>query len=131
MPNLTYGLLCKYLLEECGVDSKIIIKHRFALGFIAKAARTLPDMVDDRPASFVMEFINDGKRISFWFDRLSNTSRMTTGIQNSTGGWDDGVLGRATEERIYHWFARLYPEPVAVKTWWVRAWEWVKRLWTK
>lgn len=115
MPNLTYGLLCKYLLEECGVDSKIIIKHRFALGFIAKAARELPDVVDDRPASFVMEFINDSKRISFWFDRLSNTSKMTTGIQNSTGGWDIGVLGRPTESRVNHWFARLYPEPVPVK----------------
>ncbi|MEF3842458.1 hypothetical protein, partial [Campylobacter jejuni] len=54
---MTYGNLCKYLLEECGVDSKIIIKHRFALGFIAKATREMPDVVDDKPNGFEMDFI--------------------------------------------------------------------------
>ena len=125
MPNLTYGLLCKYLLEECGVNSKIIIKHRFALGFIARVARELPDVVDNQTNLLTMEFIKDGNKIAFWFNRLSNTSRMSTGIQNSTGGWDIGVLGRPTESRINHWFARLYPEPVPVKGFWVRVWEWV------
>jgi hypothetical protein len=116
---MTYGNLCKYLLEECGIDSKIIIKHRFALGFIAKAAREMPTEVFNNKIGVSVWFVFGDRSINFGFDRLSN---------HSTVGIDETGTQRPTETVIPRMFEYLYGPPVepAPKAWDVRAWEWVK-----
>lgn len=118
MHNVTYGLLCKHLLAK-GVDSKIIIKHRFALGFIAKAAREMPFRASSQTKDFSMDFVNGDRSLGFSFDRLSNTAYM-----HQFDGTAYNAHGRPTETRINELFAWLYPP--APKAWYVRAWEWVK-----
>lgn len=131
MSSITYGLLCKYLLEECGVDSKVIIKHRFALGFIAKAARAMPTEVSNQNHSFLMVFENLGRRVIFVFNRLSNQAIADSYIREIGGTWSQihPIKQRPTEAVINCLFAEIYPltEP-APKAWYVRAWEWVQHL---